>query len=89
MKPNRIKARFLAELDEWLTPDLLYHCFTGESDPYELARIAELGRVLQSSLLAKVERIWPDRLAAIEGTRHRQKEMDKAAVHQYVLKLSA
>jgi hypothetical protein len=86
-RPNRIAERFLAELDAWLTPDLLYHCFTGESDDTELERIAKLDHVLQSSLLAKVERLWPQRLEQIAANRKRQKQEDKAAVQQFVLKL--
>jgi hypothetical protein len=87
MKSNPFKARFLAELDEWLTPELLYHAFTGESDPYELARIAKLDHALQSSLLAKVERLWPERLEAIAQARHKEKQDGKTAVQQYVLKV--
>lgn len=87
MKPNPLKARFLAELDAWLTPDLLYHAFTGESDPYELARIAKLDHALQSSLLGKVERLWSQRLDAIAAARHKEKQEGTKAVHQYVLKV--
>lgn len=87
MKQNPLKARFLAELDAWLTPDLIYHAFTGESDPYELARIAKLDHVLQSSLLDKVERLWPQRLDAIAAARHKEKQEGTEAVHQYVLKI--
>lgn len=87
-RPNRIAERFLAELDAWLTPDLLYHCFTGESDPDELERIAKLDHVLRSSLLEKVERLWPARLEQIAVERKRQKQQDKADVQQFVLKLT-
>jgi hypothetical protein len=86
MKPNPLKARFLADLDRWLTPELLYHGFTGESDPYELARIADLDHALQSSLLNKVERLWPERLAAIAATRKKEKQDGANAVNQYVLR---
>lgn len=82
---NRIAERFLAELDAWLTPDLLYHCFTGESDADELERIAKLDHVLQSSLLAKVERLWPQRLALLAEARRTEKQESKAAVQQFVL----
>lgn len=82
-RPNRIAERFLAELDAWLTPDLLYHCFTGENDPDELERIAKLDHVLRSSLLEKVER-----LEQIAAARKRQKQQDKADVQQFVLKFS-
>jgi len=87
-RPNRIAERFLAELDAWLTPDLLYHCFTGESDPDELERIAKLDHVLRSSLLEKVERLWPARLEQIAAARKQQKQQDKADVQQFVLKLT-
>lgn len=87
-RPNRIAERFLAELDAWLTPDLLYHCFTGENDPDELDRIAKLDHVLRSSLLEKVERLWPARLEQIAAARKRQKQQDKADVQQFVLKFS-
>lgn len=86
-KPDPIRARFLADLDGWLTPELLYHAFTGESDPYELARIAKLNHTLQSSLLSKVERLWLDRLAGIAAARHKEKQDSTKAVHQYVLKV--
>ena len=87
-RPNRIAERFLAELDAWLTPDLLYHCFTGENDSGELDRIAKLDHVLRSSLLEKVERLWPARLEQIAAARKRQKQQDKADVQQFVLKLT-
>lgn len=87
-RPNRIADRFLAELDAWFTPDLLYHCFTGERDEKELERIAKLDHVLQSSLLAKVERLWPERLEQIAASRKREKQEDKAAVQQFVLSLT-
>lgn len=84
-RPNRIRDRFLADLDAWLTPDLLYHCFTGENDPDELERISKLDHVLQSSLLAKVERLWPERLQQLAAIRGRERQQDKAAVQQFVL----
>lgn len=87
-RPNRVAERFLAELDAWLTPDLLYHCFTGESDPQELERIAKLDHVLQASLLEKVERLWPERLEQLATNRKREKQEDKAAVQQFILQLS-
>ena len=88
INPNRIRDRFLAELDTWLTPELLYHCFTGESDLDELERIGKLDHVLQSSLLAKAERLWPERLEQLAAVRKRNKQEDKAAVQQFILGLS-
>jgi hypothetical protein len=41
-RPNLVRERFLDELSAWLSPDLIYHCFTGEDDPLELARIGKL-----------------------------------------------
>lgn len=87
-RPNTIADRFIADLYAWLTPDLLYHCFTGEDEPDELERIAKLDHVLQSSLLAKVERLWPERLEQIAASRKREKQQDKAAVQQFVLQIS-
>ena len=82
-----IRDRYLAELQEWLTPDLLYHCFTGESDPEELERIAKLDHALQQTLLERVERLWPDRLAQIAASRRKEKQASNKAVQQYILKL--
>jgi len=89
INPNRVRDRFLADLDAWLTPELLYHCFTGESDPDELERVAKLDHVLQSSLLVKVERLWPERLALITQSRRKEQQESKSAVDQFVLSLSA
>ncbi len=83
-RPNLVRDRFLAELDAWLTPDLLYHCFTGEDDPLELARIAKLGPWLLEPLLNKAERQWPDRLAQIAAARKREKQQSKRAVQQFI-----
>jgi hypothetical protein len=41
-KPNLVRDRFLRQLNHWLDPALLYHCFTGENDGEELARINNL-----------------------------------------------
>lgn len=87
-RPNRVKERFLDELNAWLTPQLLYHCFTGERDEEELERIAKLDHVLQVSLLEKVERLWPERLEQLAAKRRREKQEDKAAVKQFILQLS-
>lgn len=84
---NPIRDRFLADIDEWLTPELLYHCFTGETDEYELARIAKLDHALQATLLEKVERLWPERLQQIADSRRKEKQDSKTAVQQYILKL--
>ena len=80
---NLARKRFLDELDKWLTPDLLYHCFTGEGDPDRLAHVAGLDHALQSSLLAKVEREWPDRLDAIAQERQRERNESRRLVRTY------
>jgi hypothetical protein len=84
-RPNRIAERFLAELDAWLTPDLLYHCFTGEDDPYRLAHIAKLEPSLLEPLLNKAEREWPARLQRIAEQRRAERQQSKQAVQQFVL----
>lgn len=87
-RPNRIAVRFLAELNAWLTSDLLYHCFTGEDDQPELERIGKLDPWLLEPLLNKVERLWPERLEQLAQARKRRQQQDKADVQQFVLKLS-
>ena len=84
-QPNRIRDRFIADLEIWLTPDLLYHCFTGEDDPIELARIAKLGPWLLEPLLNKAEREWPDRLARIAAKNKKEKQESKRVVDQFVI----
>jgi hypothetical protein len=80
---NLVRKRFLDQLDRWLTPELLYHCFTGESDPDQLAHAAELDHALQLSLLAKVERQWPGRLEAIAQERQRERNESRRIVRTY------
>lgn len=84
-RANLVRQRFLAELEEWLTPSLLYHCFTGESDPYHLAHVERLQPALQEPLLNKAERQWPQRLERIAAERRAQKLHDKAVVRAYVV----
>jgi hypothetical protein len=86
-RPNLIADRFIGDLYAWLTPDLLYHCFTGEEYPRTLAHIAKLQPSLQEPLLNKAERLWPQRLEQIAAASEIQKKQDKAAVHQFVIKL--
>ena len=87
-KPNLVRDRFLRQLDDWLGPALLYHCFTGEDDEYELARINKLVREpwLLEPLLNKVEREWPRRLQKIADERKAQQLLDKKAVKTFVHK---
>lgn len=85
--PERFRRKYRARLISWLTPDLLYHAFTGEDDDYELARIARLDHVLSTSLLDKVERQWPARLDQIAAARRKEKEDSKKAVQQFILGL--
>jgi hypothetical protein len=84
--PNRVRDRFISDLYKWLTPELLYHCFTGENDPEELERISRLDHALQASLLEKAERLWPERLQMIADARRKEKRDSKEAVRQFVLK---
>ncbi len=84
-RPNLVRDRFLADLDAWLSPGLLYHCFTGEDDPERLAHVNRLQPALQGPLLAKAAREWPARLDAIAEARRRQQEQSKAMVQQFVL----
>ncbi|MEN9860521.1 MAG: hypothetical protein RLZZ515_1003 [Cyanobacteriota bacterium] len=84
-RPNLVRQRFLAELESWLTPSLLYHCFTGESDPYRLAHVERLQPALQEPLLNKAESQWPERLERIAAERRAQKQQDKAAVRAFVV----
>ena len=83
-RTNLVRQRFLAELESWLTPSLLYHCFTGESDPFRLAHVERLQPALQEPLLNKAQRQWPERLERIAAKRRAQKLESKAAVRAYV-----
>ena len=83
--PERFRRKFRAELDEWLTPDRLYHAFTGEDDDYELARISRLDHVLQSSLLEKAKREWPARLRQLDQACLKEALESKRAVQQFIL----
>lgn len=88
IKRNQIADRFVADLHAWLTPDLLYHCFTGEDDPLTLAHIAKMDPSLQEPLLNKAERLWPQRLEHIAAAREIQRKQDKAAVKQFIIKFT-
>ena len=83
-RSNLVRDRFLAELNSWLTPSLLYHCFTGEGDAYRLAHVERLDPSLQEPLLNKAERHWPQRLERIAAERKAQKQESKAAVRAFV-----
>lgn len=87
-RPNLVRQRFLAELNDWLDPALLYHCFTGEDDPERLAHVNRLQPALQEPLLAKAEREWPARLQAIAAARHKEHQQSKAMVQQFILGLN-
>jgi len=87
-QPDRIRDRYLTDLYKWLTPDLLYHCFTGETDPDELERVAKLDYVRQISLLETVERIWPQRLQQISDERRTETQESKKIVQQFILSLT-
>lgn len=83
-KPDRIKDRYLKDLDAWLTPELLYHCFTGEDDLDELERIRKLDYVRQVSLLDAAFKIWPQRLEQIAQMSRKEKRESQAKVKQFV-----
>jgi hypothetical protein len=83
-RPNLVRQRFLAELESWLTPALLYHCFSGEDDPYRLAHVERLQPALQEPLLNKAEREWPERLQRIATARKAEQQQSKAMVRSYV-----
>ena len=83
-KPDRIKDRYLKDLDAWLTPELLYHCFTGEDDPDELERIRKLDYVRQVSLLDAAFKIWPQRLHQISQMTRKERRESKARVQKFV-----
>lgn len=83
--PNPIAERFIAQLNDWLTNDLLYHCFSSETDQDKLDHVGRLPPSLAEPLLNKAEREWPDRLRLIEVERKREDLRGKAAVKQFVL----
>ena len=85
---DRIKRKFLGDLEDWLTPVKLYHAFTGEDDPYELERFELLDHTLQQSLLEKAEREWPSRLEAIAKQRQREEIESQEIVKQVVLEFN-
>jgi hypothetical protein len=87
-RPDPIRERYLNDLHAWLTPDLLYHCFTGENDDEELERIKKLDHVRQVSLLEAAERVWPQRLQQIADSRKAQKQESKEIVEQFVMRFT-
>lgn len=88
-RPNLVRQRFLAELNAWLDPALLYHCFTGEDDAERLAHVNRLHPALQEPLLAKAELEWPARLQAIAAARRSEQQQSKAMVQQFILRLNS
>ena len=83
-RSNLVRDRFLAELDSWLTPSVLYHCFTGESDAYRLAHVERIQPAQRHILLNMAEQQWPERLERIAAERKAQKQESKAAVRAFV-----
>jgi len=88
-RPNLVRQRFLDELNAWLDPSLLYHCFTGEDDPERLAHVNRLHPALQEPLMAKAERKWPARLEAIAAERRSEQQQSKAMVQQFILGINS
>ena len=83
-RSNLVRDRFLAELNSWLTPSVLYHCFTGESDAYRLAHVERIQPAQRHILLNIAELQWPERLHRIAEERKAQKQESKAAVRAFV-----
>ena len=83
-RSNLVRDRFLDELDSWLTPSLMYHCFTGESDAYRLAHVEQIQPAQRHILLNMAEQQWPNRLERIAAERKAQKQESKAVVRAFV-----
>ena len=83
--PDRFRRRYHAEMIQNFPPYVLYHCFTGENDDVELARIANLDPWLLEPLLNKAEREWPDRLARIAAQNKSKKQESKRVVDQFII----
>lgn len=83
-RSNLVRDRFLAELDSWLTPSLLYHCFTGEGDAYRLAQVERIQPAQRHILLNMAEQQWPNRLDRIAAERKAQEQESKAVVCAFV-----
>jgi len=80
---NLVRKRFLDEMDKWLTPDLLYHCFTGESDAYRLAHVEQIQPAQRHILLNMAEQQWPKRLESIAEDRQHQRNESRRLVRTY------
>ena len=83
-RSNLVRDRFLAELHSWLTPSVLYHCFTGDGDAYRLAHAERLQPAQRHILLNMAEQQWPDRLERIAAERKAQKQESKAVVRAFI-----
>lgn len=81
---DRFQRKYKANLEEFLTPELMYHIYTGEDDEYELDRVAFLDHTLQDALLAKAEREWPARLEQISRMTRKEKRESKKSVQKYL-----
>ena len=83
-RSNLVRDRFLSELNSWLTPSVLYHCFTGEGDAYQLAHVERIQPAQRHILLNMAELQWPKRLENIAAERKAHKQESKAAVRAFV-----
>jgi hypothetical protein len=83
--PDRFRRRYLAQMIANFPPYVLYHCFTGENDDVELARINKLDPSVLEPLLNKAEREWPDRLARIAAQNKREKQESERVVDQFII----
>lgn len=62
---DRVKQRFLEQLDDWLDDGLLYYAFSGEHVHWKTADTD-----YKRELLNKAFASWPERLQRIQQIRH-------------------
>lgn len=61
---NRVKNRFLNELQNWLNDGLIYYAFTGELVTWTVADTD-----YRRDLMKRAAEQWPERLYRIEQSR--------------------
>lgn len=61
---DRVKNRFLTELNTWLHDGLVYYAFTGEVVTWTIANDE-----FRRDLMKRAEQNWPHRLYRIEQSR--------------------
>tara|TARA_B100000902_G_scaffold310029_1_gene299522 strand:+ start:541 stop:801 length:261 start_codon:yes stop_codon:yes gene_type:complete len=77
---ERFKQKYLKELEDWLTDDLVYYYLTGESVDFK-----SLDKSLGKTLLDQAWKAFPHRIAHIEELRKRKELRRKKQVQQFVL----